>query len=132
MRHDLSLMRLSTFRLAALTCVLSASATVGRAAQVVLVLRTGADSWQALEAEKIAINSKTKLRSGAAGAREVQPAEYKKLPAEEILRAGILRMHAGGYLVRKEGGAWAPVAPDGANLKAPSSYAALWSSATIG
>jgi hypothetical protein len=124
-------MKPSAIRLGALICVLSGSALVSRAAQVVLVLRTGADSWQVLGAEKIAINSKSKVRIGSAGAVNVQPGDYKKLPAEEILRAGILRRHADGYLVRKEGGNWVPVAPDGANVKAATTYAALWSSATI-
>ena len=124
-------MKPSAFRLGALICVLSGSVLVSRAAQVVLVLRTGADSWQVLEAEKIAINSKSKVRIGSAGSPDVQPGEYKKLVAEEILRVGILRRHAAGYLVRKDGGNWAPIAPDGANLKAATSYAALWSSANI-
>jgi hypothetical protein len=104
---------------------------VSRAAQVVLVLRTGADSWQVLEAEKIAINSKSKVRMGSAGALELQPAEYKKLPEEEILRAGLLRRHAAGYLVRKGDGNWLPIAPDVPGFKSATSYAALWSSATV-
>src|ERR1022692_3191448 len=108
-------MRHSAIRLGALICVLSGTALVSSAAQVVLVLRTGADSWQVLEAEKIAINSKSKVRIGSARSLDVQPGEYKKLPAEEILRVGILRRHAAGYLVRKDGGNWAPLAPDGAN-----------------
>jgi hypothetical protein len=124
-------MKPSAFRLGALICVLSGSVLVSRAAQVVLVLRTGADSWQVLEAEKIAINSKSKVRIGSAGSPDVQPGEYKKLAAEEILRVGILRRHAAGYLVRKDGGNWTPIAPDGANFKAATSYAALWSSASI-
>jgi hypothetical protein len=124
-------MRHSAIRLGALICVLSGTALVSSAAQVVLVLRTGADSWQVLEAEKIAINSKSKVRIGSARSLDVQPGEYKKLPAEEILRAGILRRHADGYLVRKDGGNWVPVAPDGASVKAATTYAALWSSATI-
>ena len=123
-------MKISAIRLGALICVLSGSVLVSRAAQVVLVLRTGADSWQVLEAEKIAINSKSKIRTGSAGSLELQPAEYKKLQPMEILRAGILRRHADGYLVRKEGGNWAPIAPD-ASVKAATSFAALWSSATI-
>src|ERR1022692_4289742 len=124
-------MKPSAFRLGALICVLSGSVLVTRAAQVVLVLRTGADSWQVLEAERIAINSRSKIRAGSARSLDVQPGEYKKLPAEEILRAGILRRHADGYLVRKDGGSWVPVAPDGASVKAATTYAALWSSATI-
>jgi len=124
-------MKPSAIRLGALICVLSGSALVSRAAQVVLILRTGPDAWQALEAEKIAINSKTKVRSGSVRSLDVQPGDYKKLPAEEILRAGILRRHADGYLVRKDGGNWIPMAPDGASIKAATTYAALWSSATI-
>src|ERR1035438_9704061 len=124
-------MKPTAIRLGALICVLSGSALVSRAAQVVLVLRTGADSWQVLEAEKIAINSRSRIRAGSARSLDVQPGEYKKLPAEEILRAGILRRHADGYLVRKDGGNWVPVAPDGVSVKAATTYAALWSSATI-
>src|ERR1035438_1727004 len=90
MRRTGTPMRHSAIRLLALIWVLSGSVLVSKAAQVVLVLRTGADSWQVLEAEKIAINSKSKVRIGSAGSPDVQPGEYKKLVAEEILRVGIL------------------------------------------
>ena len=124
-------MKLPATRLALLVCILVLTAPVNRAAQLVLVLRTNETSWDVLEAEKVAINGKVKLRTGAARTEQVQPGEYKKLPAEQILRAGILRRHRGGYMVRKDSGGWAPIAPDGATVKSATSYAALWSSATV-
>jgi hypothetical protein len=124
-------MKPSIVRLGVLISILSASAIAVKA-QVVVVLRTSGVSWQALPAEKIVIDDKNKLRTGSSQTLELQPAEYKKLPAELILRAGTLRRHAGGYLVRKESGSWVPVAPDGVNLKTAASYASLWSSASIG
>jgi hypothetical protein len=124
-------MKLPATRLALLACILLLTAPVNRAAQLVLVLRTNETSWDVLEAEKVAINGKVKLRTGAARTEQVQPGEYKKLPAEQILRAGILRRHRGGYMVRKDSAGWAPIAPDGATVKSATSYAALWSSATV-
>jgi hypothetical protein len=124
-------MKFPATRLALLVCILLLTAPVKSAAQLVLVLRTNETSWDVLEAEKVAINGKVKLRTGAARTEQVQPGEYKKLPAEQILRAGILRRHRGGYMVRKDSGGWAPIAPDGATVKSATSYAALWSSATV-
>jgi hypothetical protein len=124
-------MKPKIIRLGAVISVLSVSVLATKAAQVVVVLRTGAESWKVVEAEKISINSKNKIRAGSGGSLDLQPGEYKKLQSLEILRAGILRKHAEGYMVRKDGGSWVPIAPDGAGVKAATSYAALWSSATI-
>src|ERR1039457_726719 len=100
------------------------------AAQVIIVLRPGGTGWQVVAAEKIAFNQKEKLRSGTSQSLDLLPDAYKKLPAVEIVRAGTLRRHAGGYLVRRMESGWVPVAADGAQVKTATSFAALWSTAT--
>jgi hypothetical protein len=101
------------------------------AAQAIIVLRPGGTGWQVVEAEKIAFNQKEKLRSGTSQSLDLLPDAYKKLPAVEIVRAGTLRRHAGGYLVRRMESGWVPVAADGAQVKAATSFAALWSATTV-
>jgi len=100
------------------------------AAPFVVILRSGG-SWQVLEAEKITVNGKDKVRSGVLKKLELTPDDYKRLQDQPLASAGVLRAHASGYLVRKLSGDWVPVAPDGANPKGPSSYAALWQSAAV-
>ena len=117
----------SAFRLGVLGLALGSAAAV--AAPFVVVLRSGS-SWQVVEAEKVAFNGKDKLRAGVSKKLDLSPDDYKKLQGLPIEGMGALRMHAAGYLLHKQGGEWAPVAPDGANPKGPTSYAALWGSAT--
>jgi hypothetical protein len=107
------------------------TAVVSEAAQVVLVLRSQGTSWQFQEAEAITINGKDNLRSGWSQSLQLSADQYKRLPQSKILGAGLLRKHAGGYLVTKSGGAWNPVAPDGASVKGSVTYADLWASAKI-
>ncbi|MDR3718714.1 MAG: hypothetical protein P4K98_07920 [Bryobacteraceae bacterium] len=105
---------------------------VVEAAQVVLILRPDSGSWQIREAEKITVNDKDKVRTGSTQKLELRADEYKKLPLVPILRGGaIIRRHAGGYFVFKNGASWDPLLPDGASAKGPVSYAELWSSARI-
>src|ERR1035438_8535508 len=101
------------------------------AAQVIIVLRPGGTGWQIVEADKIAFNQKEKLRSGTSQSLDLSPDAYKKLPQVEIVRAGTLRRHAGGYLVRRMESGWVPVPPDGAQVKSATTFAALWSAATV-
>jgi hypothetical protein len=109
----------------ALGCAVAAAG----AAPFVVVLKSGG-VWQVVEAEKIAFNGKDKLRAGLSKKLEIGPDDYKRLQDLPIAGMGTLRMHLGGYLARKQGAEWDPVAPDGANPKGPSSYTALWASAT--
>jgi hypothetical protein len=102
-----------------------------QAAQVIIVLRPGGTGWQVVEAEKITFNQKEKLRIGSSQSLDLRPDAYKKLPPMEILRAGTLRRHAGGYLVRRSESGWDPVTVDGAQVKSATSFAALWSAATV-
>jgi hypothetical protein len=120
----------STVRVWVVGLTLGCAAIAASAAQFVVVLKPGGASWQVLEAEKITFDGKDKLRSGSSKKLDLSPDEYKRLQAQPIPLAGTVRMHAGGYLVHKQGGDWQPVAPDGATVKAATSYAALWSSAT--
>lgn len=108
---------------------LGCAAVAAGAAPFVVVLRSGT-SWQVVEAEKIAFNGKDKLRSGVSKKLDLSPDEYKRLAAQPIASLGTLRIHGGGYLLRRQGAEWNPVAPDGAAPKGPTSYAALWASAT--
>jgi hypothetical protein len=107
------------------------SALVAEAAQAVLVLRPGGASWQVQEAEKVTVNDRDKLRIASSKKLELRGDEYKKLTSQMILRAGLIRRHADGYFVVKNGANWVPVLPDGASVKDSISYAALWSSARI-
>jgi len=122
-------MSLSVSRASVLTVALLAAVLPARATQWILVLHPGGTDWQIQEAEKITFNGKDKLRAGSAQNLNLPADQYKKLPATPI--AGMLRINAGGYLVRKDGGRWSPVAPDGANVKGSTSFAALWSAATV-
>jgi hypothetical protein len=101
------------------------------AAQVIIVLRPGGTGWQVVEADKITFNQKEKLRTGSSPSLDLRPDAYKKLPQVDIVRAGTLRRHAGGYLVRRMESGWVPVAADGAQVKTATSFAALWSAATV-
>ena len=101
------------------------------AAQVIVVLRPGGTGWQVVEAERITFNQKEKLRIGSSQSLDLRPDAYKKLAAMEILRAGMLRRHAGGYLVRRTESGWEPIAVDGAQVKTATSFAALWSGAAV-
>jgi hypothetical protein len=123
-------MRRLAFWVAVCGLTLGGAAVTAGAAQFVVVLRPGGTSWQVVEAEKITFNGKDRLRYGASKKLDLGPDDYKRLPADPIVLSGTVRMHAGGYLVRREGGDWLPVAPDGANVKGATSYPALWSSAT--
>src|SRR5882762_4872967 len=124
-------MKQSVIQASRLIIIFTCLTQLSRGAQVVLILRPTSTSWQTEEAEKITVNGKEKLRAGSVKKLELSAEEYKRIPAELILQAGILRRHSGGYLARKIGGSWEPVAPDGAAVKGATSYAALWSSATI-
>ncbi|HTQ57948.1 MAG TPA: hypothetical protein VMI94_25955 [Bryobacteraceae bacterium] len=124
-------MKYQSLRLGVILWALGSTVVPAGAGQAILVTRNGQGLWQVLEVEKIAINGKSKVRTGSGVSRNIQPAEYKKMVAVEVLRAGILRRHEAGYLVRKEGGKWEPIAPDGAALKVAASYAELWSAATF-
>ena len=119
----------SAVRVGALGLALSFAGAAG-AAPFVVVLRAGGSSWQVLEAEKLTFNGKDKLRAGLSKKLDLSADDYKRLQDLPIAGMGTLRMHAGGYLLRKQGADWNPVAPDGASPKGPSSYAALWASAT--
>jgi hypothetical protein len=123
-------MRRLAFWVAVCGLTLGGAAVTAGAAQFVVVLRPGGTSWKVVEAEKITFNGKDRLRYGASKKLDLGPDDYKRLPADPIVLSGTVRMHAGGYLVRREGGDWLPVAPDGANVKGATSYPALWSSAT--
>ena len=79
------------------------ASAVAEAAQFVLVLRPGGTSWQVQEVERITFNGKDKLRTASSKKLELRGDEYKKLTAQAILGAGIIRRHAGGYLVVKNG-----------------------------
>ncbi len=117
----------SAFRIGVLGLALGCAAA--GAAPFVVVLRSGS-SWQVVEAEKVTFNGKDKLRAGASNKLDLSPDDYKRLQDLPVEGMGALRMHAAGYLLRKLSGEWTPVAPDGANPKGPTSYAALWGSAT--
>src|ERR1019366_1480313 len=101
------------------------------AAQVIIVLRPGGTGWQVVEADKITFNQREKLRTASSQSLDLRPDAYKKLPQVEIVRAGTLRRHAGGYLVRRMESGWVPVAADGAQVKTATTFAALWSAATV-
>lgn len=96
----------------------------------VLVLHPDPNTWQLDTADKILVNGKPKLRLGNAGETQVRPDEYKKLSSEPAGETPI-RMQAGGYFAYRTAAGWAPVAPDGANLKTSVTYASLWSSARV-
>lgn len=124
-------MQSSRVRFGGLFLLLSVAATSSQAAELVLILRPDGTSWQIEDARRITFNRKDRLRAGRSGAEELSGDEYKKLTPLQILRAGVLRKHAAGYLARKDGDSWQPTAPDGANVKGATSYAALWESAQI-
>ena len=102
-----------------------------RAAQVIIVLRPGGTGWQVVEAEKVTFNQREKLRTASSQSLDLRPDVYKKMPQLEIVRAGTLRRHAGGYLVRRMDSGWVPVAADGAQVKTATTFAALWAAATV-
>ncbi|MGA2736184.1 MAG: hypothetical protein ABSG65_01905 [Bryobacteraceae bacterium] len=97
-----------------------------------MILRPGGTSWQIEDAERITFNNKKEqVRFGLPGSQEVLPNEYNKLTKAPVVRAGVLRRHLAGYLARWDGSTWAPTAPEGANFKSATSYAALWASAQM-
>jgi hypothetical protein len=108
---------------------LAVGSAVAVAAPFVVVLKSGS-TWQVVEAEKVTFNGKDKLRAGVSKKLDLSPDDYKRLQDLPLEGMGALRMHAAGYLLRKQGGEWTPVAPDGASPKGPTSYAGLWGSAT--
>lgn len=125
-------MRSSGIRRCGLFLLLSSPATLSRASELVLILRPGGTSWQVEDAERVTFNNKKdRIRIGPPNAQQVRAEEYKKLTQMPVLRAGVLRKHAAGYLARRDGSNWLPTAPDGASLKSATSYAALWDSAQI-
>lgn len=124
-------MKVTSLHVIGFVLLLSCQTAIVHAAQAVLVLRRGNGSWQIEDAEKITFNNKDKLRVGSGKSRDLGPDEYRKMSSELILRAGLLRAHSGGFLVRKDGVGWHPVVPDGVSPKGSTSYAQLWSSATI-
>src|ERR1035441_5194081 len=87
------------------------------AAQVIIVVRPGGTGWQVVEAEKVTFNQREKLRTASSQSLDLRPDAYKKLPQVEIVRAGTLRRHAGGYLVRRMEGGWVPVGGHGAEAR---------------
>lgn len=101
------------------------------AAQVIVILRPGGTGWQVVEAEKITFYQKDKVRVASGPQLEFSPDAYKKFGLLEILGAGTLRKHAGGYLVRRGEQGWQAIAPEGAPLKGSTSFAALWSSTPV-
>ena len=121
------------FRVGGLLAALSCSVSTASAAQLVLIVRSGGNSWAFQAAEKITVNGKDRLRSGSAQKLKLLADDYKRLPAEQLLRMGMLRRNAEGYLVHWNGTVWNPVAPDGVNLKSGTSttYAELWKSAAV-
>ena len=126
-------MKMRIFRVGTLLVALSFSVSITSAAQLVLIIRSGGNSWAFQEAEKITVNDKDKLRSGSAQKLKLLADEYKKLPAGQILRLGVLRRNAEGYMVHWNGANWEPLAPDGVNLKsgASTTYAELWRSPRV-
>jgi hypothetical protein len=100
-------------------------------AHAILILHPADGSWRIQEADRIVFNGKDKLRAAAANASNVRPDEYKKFEPITILQAGVIRKHAGGFLVRKHENVWQPILPDGLGLKQSTSLAAVWSSATV-
>jgi hypothetical protein len=101
------------------------------ASQFVLVLKPAGGGWRIEEGEKIAVNNKDKLRTAPSNAQKLDAGQYKRAGSQAILHIGMLRRDSAGRLVHRVGGQWDPVVPDGANLKTPSTCAALWSSATL-
>ena len=80
---------------------------------VILILHQADGSWQIQDADRIMFNQKEKLRVGVANKSDVHPDEYKKFELVQIPQAGVMRRHAGGYLVRKHGNAWDRFCPMG-------------------
>jgi hypothetical protein len=125
-------MKTSVIRLGGLAVLLSCSMAMGSAAPLVLIVRPGGNSWAFYEAEKVNVNQHDRLRSGFVTKTALLPDDYKKFPAEPILRIGLMRWHAGGYLVRRSGDNWQAVLPDGESLKSGATTCAdLWKSAAV-
>ena len=115
-----------------LAVLLSCSMAIASAAPLVLILRPGGNSWAFQEAEKVNVNEKDRLRSGFVMKTNLLPDDYKKFPAEQIPRIGLMRWHADGYLVRRSGANWQAVLPDGENFKSgATTFANLWKSAAV-
>lgn len=110
--------------------LLASLSPVCRAAQF-YVLTQQSGRFQILEAEKITLNGKEKVRVGNGKESQLRPEEYKRSQAVEFARLGVIRRHPNGYLVRRNGSAWEPFAPDGSAPKAAIAYTDLWSSATL-
>src|ERR1700690_2587734 len=119
------------FSLSGLLLVLCFSAGAGSAAQWILVLRPSGTSWQIQEAERLTFNQKDKLRVGSADMGDFPAEQYKRLRPVPAGAVGMIRRHAGGFLVRKNSdGTWEPLLPDGLKQKV-TSYAEAWRSATV-
>lgn len=108
------------------------TASIGSGAQFTLILRPGGNTWKIDEVEKISFNNKDAVRvTNSSRATDLRADEYKKLQQQPVLRVGILRRHAAGYLVRRDGSLWLATAPDNASPKGTASFAGLWNAATV-
>jgi hypothetical protein len=105
-------------------------AAAGRAQQVVLVLRPAGGEWKFEEATRVLLNGKSKLRLGSPNQDAVGGNEYKRLETA-LVGAVAIRTNGNGAMVRRAGTGWAPVAPDGASVKASVTFAALWSAVRL-
>jgi len=123
--------RAGSVRLVVLGSLLLSGALSAGAAQLVVISHSDGGAWTFQEVERLTVNGKDKLRLGSSSKLNPSADEYKKLPSDQVLRVGVLRRHAGGYLLRKEGAGWSPVGPDGVSAKGSLSYTSLWSSAAI-
>src|SRR5271168_3118369 len=108
--------------------VVAAGAEAAVASQFVLVLHNAA-GWQFQAAEKLTIDGKAKVRTGAAVPADMSQDSIKRLP-EAIIGSSPLRLHRGGYLVARNGAAWTSVYPE-ASFKGSSSDQALWAAAQV-
>jgi hypothetical protein len=103
-------------------CFPAASVSV---AQWTLVSRSGGTSWQIQEVARVTFNQRDRLRIGP-DMRDFEAKQYKKLRPVMANTVGIIRRHAGGFLVRKNSnGAWEPLLPDGLSQKV-TSYKEAW------
>lgn len=105
-----------------------AGAEAAAASQFVIVLHNVA-GWQFQAAEKLTIDGKAKVRTGAAVPTDMSQDGTKRL-TEATIGSAPLRLHRGGYLVSRNGAAWASVYPE-ASFKGSSSAQALWTAALV-
>jgi hypothetical protein len=94
------------------------------------VLRPAEGGWRFEEANKVMINGKPKIRLGNPGQTEVSGSDYKRL-SMTLAGAEAIRTSSNGVMLRRAGGGWAPVVPDGASVKTATSLATLWSGARL-